>query len=526
VNPGLDHRTQNWHVRKPPARSRRGVVASQHRLAAEVGAERLAAGGNAVDAAVAAGFALAAIEPWNSGLGGIGYMLVYLAKENRVEVVDFGPVSPRALDPADFPLSGGFAGDLFAWPAVKEDRNVHGPLSFAVPGEVDGLGLALERFGTQSLATVLQAAIALAEDGIAVDWYLTLKVATLAAELARYGATRDIWLPAGMPPVTPPDAPFNRIRLIGLAGTLRRLASAGRRDFYEGAIAAAIAKDIHAMGGVLGLEDLKEYRARIVAPTECDYRGTTIALAPQLTAGPSMAWALRHLAHRKFKPGGPHTDAFVAYAEVLREAYAQRLQTMGESEGRAPSSTTHLNVVDRDGNMVALTQTLLSVFGSKVVLPATGILMNNGIMWFDPRPGAPNSLAPAKRPLTNMCPVIARRGGKPWFAIGASGGRKIFPAVLQIASFLIDHGMSLEDAFHQPRIDASGGEHVGVDPRLPQEVKSALSEKFTVHPAELAVYPANFACPSAVLDDSTTGERLGISDVMSPWSGAAAEKER
>jgi gamma-glutamyltranspeptidase/glutathione hydrolase len=486
----------------------------------------LGAGGNAVDAAVAAGFALAAIEPWNSGLGGIGYMLVYLARENRVEVVDFGPISPRALDPADFPLSGGFAGDLFAWPAVKGDRNVHGPLSFAVPGEVDGLGLALERFGTQTLATVLQPAIDLAEDGIAVDWYLTLKVATLAAELARYGATRDIWLPAGMPPVTPPDAPFNRIRLAGLAGTLRRLASAGRRDFYEGEIAAAIAKDIHAVGGVLGIEDLKEYRARIVAPTECDYRGAKISLAPQLTAGPSMAWALGRLANRRLERKGPHADSFVAYVEVLREAYAQRLRTMGESEGRAPSSTTHLNVIDRAGNMVALTQTLLSVFGSKVVLPATGVLMNNGVMWFDPRPGAPNSLAPAKRPLTNMCPVIARREGKPWFAIGASGGRKIFPAVLQIASFLIDHGMSLEDAFHQPRIDASGGEHVGVDPRLPQDVKSALSEKFTVHPAELSVYPANFACPSAVLSDPRTGERFGISDVMSPWSGAAAEKER
>jgi gamma-glutamyltranspeptidase/glutathione hydrolase len=526
VNPGLDHPTQNWQVRKPPARSQRGVVASQHRLAAEVGVGMLAAGGNAVDAAVAAGFALAAIDPWTSGLGGIGYMLVYLARENRVEVVDFGPISPRALDPADFPLSGGFAGDLFAWPAVRDDRNVHGPLSFAVPGEVDGLGLALERFGTRTLATVLQPAIDLAEDGIAADWYLTLKVATLAKELARYSATRDIWLPAGMPPVTPPDAPFNRIRLAGLAGTLRRLASAGRRDFYEGEIAAAIAKDIHAMGGVLGPEDLGQYRARIAAPMECDYRGATLALAPQLTAGPSMAWALGRLANRRFEREGPHADAFVAYAEALREAYAQRLQTMGESQARAPSSTTHLNVIDRAGNMVALTQTLLSVFGSKVVLPGTGILMNNGVMWFDPRPGAPNSLGPAKRPLTNMCPVIARRDGKPWFAIGASGGRKIFPAVLQIASFLIDHGMSLEDAFHQPRIDASGGEHVGVDPRLPQEVKSALSEKFTVHPAELAVYPANFACPSAVLDDLTTGERFGISDVMSPWSGAAAEKER
>jgi len=518
--------TQNWQVRKPPARSRRGIVASQHRLAAEVGAETLAAGGNAVDAAVAAGFALAAIEPWNSGLGGIGYMLVYLAKENRVEVVDFGPMSPRALDPGDFPLSGGLAGDLFSWPAVAEDRNVHGPLSFALPGEVDGLGLALERFGTRTLAAVLQPAIELAEEGIAVDWYLTLKVATLAGELARYGVTRDIWLPAGMPPVTPPDAPLRRLKLAGLADTLRRLSSAGRRDFYEGEIAAAISKDIRAMGGVLGLEDLKQYRARITAPIECDYRGATIALAPRLTAGPSMAQALGRLAGRRFDPGGPRADAFVAYAETLREAYARRLRTMGDStDERAPSSTTHLNAIDRDGNMVALTQTLLSVFGSKVVLPATGILMNNGVMWFDPRPGTPNSLAPAKRPLTNMCPMIARLGGKPWFAIGASGGRRIFPAVLQIASFLVDHGMSLEGAFHQPRIDASGGERVGVDPRLPQEVKNALGGKFPVQPAELAVYPANFACPSAVLNDLTTGERFGMSDVMSPWSGAAAEKE-
>src|SRR2546428_4431876 len=134
-------------------------------------------------------------------------MLVYLARESRVKVVDFGPVSPRALDPADFPLSGGFAGDLFAWPAVREDRNVHGPLSFALPGEVDGLGLALERFGTQTLATVLQPAIDLAEEGIAVDWHLTLKVATLAGELARYSVTPDIWLPPGESPPPPPATP-------------------------------------------------------------------------------------------------------------------------------------------------------------------------------------------------------------------------------------------------------------------------------------------------------------------------------
>jgi gamma-glutamyltranspeptidase/glutathione hydrolase len=171
--------------------------------------------------------------------------------------------------------------------------------------------------------------------------------------------------------------------------------------------------------------------------------------------------------------------------------------------------------------MVAVTQTLLSVFGSKVVLPQTGILMNNGIMWFDPRPDSPNCLAPNKRPLTNMCPVIVRRGDRPWFAIGASGGRKIMPAVLQIASFLIDHGMSLEDAFHQPRIDAGGGDTVGVDPRLPETIRNALAAKYPVTETELVVYPTNFACPSAVLRDAASGEFEGIADVLSPWSGAA-----
>jgi gamma-glutamyltranspeptidase/glutathione hydrolase len=193
----LEHLVQNWTVRKPVARSRGGIVATQNRIAGEAGAQVLAAGGNAIDAAVATGFALAAVEPWNSGLGGIGFMLVYLAKERRVHVVDFGPVSPRALDPADYPLVGGgvTTRDLFTWPTVKDDRNVHGPLSIAVPGHVDGLGTALEKFGTLSFADALQPAIGLAERGIAVDWYLTLKVATMTRELARYDSTRAVWLP-------------------------------------------------------------------------------------------------------------------------------------------------------------------------------------------------------------------------------------------------------------------------------------------------------------------------------------------
>ena len=523
-----EHRVQNWHVRKPLARSRGGVVATQNRVAGEVGARVLAAGGNAVDAAVATGFALAAVEPWNSGLGGIGFMLVYSAKERRVSVVDFGPVSPGRLDPAAYPLtgSGATSRDLFTWPAVKDDRNVHGPLSFAVPAHVDGLGLALEKFGTLEFADVVQPAVGLAERGMPVDWFLTLKVAVSAKDLARYATTRDIWLKDGLPPVTAPGAALERLQLKGLAGTLSQLAAAGRRDFYEGELAAAIIRDVRAVGGILSEEDLRNCRARIVEPLISDYRGAQIALAPGLTAGPSMARALDGLRARRFRRNGPQADAFVAYAEVLREAYSHRLAAMGETaDARSPSSTTHLNVIDRHGNMVALTQTLLSVFGSRVVLPSTGILMNNGIMWFDPRPGSANCIGPAKRALTNMCPVIAMRSGRPWFALGASGGRKIFPAVLQISSFLVDHNLYLEDAFHQPRIDASESEHVAVDSRMPAAVLKALSEKFPTRVNELVVYPTNYACPSAVLRESKSRENFGVADVMSPWSGAVAEDQ-
>ena len=145
--PNISSRTGS--VRKPLARSRGGIVATQNKIAGEAGIGILNAGGNAVDAAVATGLALATVEPWNSGLGGVGFMLVYIAKEKKVHVVDFGPISPHKLDPADFPLTGGFTTDLFTWPTVKDDRNVHGPNSIAVPGHMDGLATALAKFGSQ-----------------------------------------------------------------------------------------------------------------------------------------------------------------------------------------------------------------------------------------------------------------------------------------------------------------------------------------------------------------------------------------
>ncbi len=220
-----------------------------------------------------------------------------------------------------------------------------------------------------------------------------------------------------------------------------------------------------------------------------------------------------------FAKPGPGADAFVAYAGSLRAAYAERLERMGAETVAA--HTSHLSACDREGNFVALTQTLLSTFGSRVVLPKTGVLMNNGVNWFDPRPGRPNSTAPGKKPLTNMCPLVARRGDVGWFAVGASGGRKILPAVLQMTSFLVDHGLDLETAAHQPRIDVSDPDTVTLDPRLPAATADALAAKFPTRIYEHVAYPGGYACPSAVL--RADGRSEGVGDALSPWSGAVTE---
>src|SRR5271170_2617917 len=258
------HLTQNWEVRKPGASSRGGIVASQSRTAATVGAEMLAAGGTAVDAAVAAALALAAVEPWNSGLGGIGFMVVHRAGADHAEAVDFGPVAPRGLDPAAYKLTGATKTELFTWPQVEEDRNIHGPLAFAIPSSVRGYAAAVERVGRMPWRDLVAPALALAREGVPVDWFTTVKVAGAAAELRLYDESRRIWLPDGLPRVCPPERDWTNLALGRLADTLERIATAGPDDFYEGDIARAIAADVRAAGGVLSGEDLAGCRARVM----------------------------------------------------------------------------------------------------------------------------------------------------------------------------------------------------------------------------------------------------------------------
>jgi gamma-glutamyltranspeptidase/glutathione hydrolase len=499
----------------------RGAVVAQNTLAAEVGARTLARGGNAIDAAVTTAMAIGCVEPWMSGIGGIGYMAVWIAKERRAYIVDYGAIAAQRLDPKTYRIIPGQApSDLFGWPPVVEDRNLKGYHAIAVPGQVDGMATVLQRFGTWSWPQVIDPAIELAERGLLCDWYATLMIATGAAHLAGYETSRATYLPDGLPPVVGWDGTPPRIKLGRLAETLKRLRDAGPRDYYEGEIARKIVSDLRDGGSPIAADDLANYHARIVEPVSFARNGATIHTVPHLTAGPTMKRAFELIGDRTIGAGAPDADAFVAVAEGLHVAYEERLRTMGDAH--TPSCTTHFNVVDADGNMVALTQTLLSLFGSRVMLPQTGILMNNGIMWFDPEQGRPNSVAPGKRPLCNICATVVSKNDEGWFAIGASGGRRIVPAITQLIMMQTDRGLDVETAFHLPRVDVSGTGPIRVDWNLPDTVKRAIAARRPIEEVPNVVYPLNFANPSCIRRDPMTGMVTGMNEVMSPWAGGAA----
>jgi gamma-glutamyltranspeptidase/glutathione hydrolase len=515
------HVTQHWQLAKPAASGRRGVVVCQARAGAEAGVAILDAGGNAVDAAVAAALALAAVEPWNSGLGGIGFALVHRAGEARAQMVDFGPVAPAGLKPSHFKLTGRMKQDLFAWPEVEGDANIHGPLSFVIPSAVAGYAHLHGRWGTLPLHDLVAPALALAKRGLPMDWFTTLKVGVSASVLRKYAESARIYLPDGLPPVPPYQGTPGFLRLGNLAETLAQLQEAGLRDFYEGDVASSMVRDIRDMGGELSADDLRRCEARVAPAKEISWQGKTLQLAGGLTAAPTLARVLEQM---QDVPHGATPDAawYLALARAMKRAYAERLEALGETEPKAASScTTHLTVCDAEGTMVAVTTTLLSSMGSRVVLPGSGVLMNNGVMWFDPRPDQPNSIAPGKRPLTNMCPVIVRDGDTPVLGLGASGGRRILASIVQMLAYTMQFGMGAEDAAHHPRIDVSDPGFVTADRRFSSAIIDALSADGRTDVVEQAVLPVNFACPNLILQRN--GLRTGISDAYSPWSAAIAQ---
>ena len=503
---------------KSAAVSARGVVASQNRAASAVGAQVLRDGGNAIDAAVATALALTVVEPWMSGLAAGGALLFYSAKTGSVKVVDFSMVAPAALDPSSYAVVSGQNSDLFGWPSVIDDRNLLGAPSVAVPGLVAGLSLALSEFGARSWADLLAPAINLARQGLEVDWFTSLMIAQAVPDLQKFPASAADFLRAGQAPLPAAPAPGARpLRLPRerLLATMTRLAAAGPRDFYQGEIASSIIADMQAEGGCLSLQDLRGYEAKILDPAELCYRGQRVCVVPGLNGGPTVLAALRDLARRYTAGDSIDASTFVAHAGSLHAAWQERLAGMGHDGGE--SCTTHLSVVDAEGNMVALTQTLLSIFGSRLTLPHTGLLMNNGIMWFDPVPGRRNSIAPGKRPLANFSPTLLL-GPNGNYALGGCGGRRIIPAVVGIVSFLTDHGLSLAEAIARPRIDVSGSPWITADSRLPRTMLEALAQVAPVVAAERTVLPVNFSIASGVADRN--GEKSGATEPSMPWAEA------
>ena len=516
---------------KPATRSAGGIVVSQCRIASEIGARVLCEGGHAVDAAVATAFAIGVVEPWMSGIGGIGAMLVRDAKSGAVTGFDFGAVSPMALNPADYPVVGGTDANLFGWPVVKDNRNTTGAYAMVTPTQPAGLAAAHKKYGTKRWADLLQPAIKLAVDGPVADWFTVLMIANAVGDLRRDPGAAARFLRNGAPPSLPvainPDSVV-RMPAPQLALSLRAIAADGAAAMSTGALARAIAEDVRAMGGGLSADDLAAPRVKEVASLVIPHGAQSIHVLPELNGGPTLAAAFGELARLRPTPaaslsGNGGGATFVAYGRALQHAWADRFTRLGDAGERgAPTCTTHISVVDRAGNMVTLTQTLLSLFGSRVVLPQTGILMNNGINWFDPVPGRPNSIGPGKRALANYAPAILTGSGQA-MAIGGSGGRKIIPAVFQALAMAVDFGLDLDAIVHQPRIDVSGEASVGVDRRLDRATLAALDAAFDTVLAEPVAYPFPFTVLSGVRRVGDQNE--GATEPEHPWSEAVAEDD-
>ena len=508
-----------WTIEKREARSDRGVIACQNWRAAEAGADVLSRGGNAMDAAVTAALTLSVVEPWLSGVGGGGFLLRADAATGAVEALDFNVNASRNLDPADYPLVAGRDGDWFDWPSVRDDRNLIGYSSICVPGAIAGFAEALERFGTISFAEAVQPAIEHARQGLVIDWFTVLCLAIDAEGLGRFPSSAALFLKDGRAPRVPDVGTVRTIAMPRKAAMFERLARAGARDFYEGEVAAMIVADLAAGGSAIDAAELAAYMPVWCKPIETEFRGLAVHAMPGLSGGPTLAAALAELEDTLPAGDGLGGAAALAFARAIRRASEHRLRTLGHASGE--SCTTHVSVVDRDGTMVSLTNTLLSRFGSKVVLPQTDMLMNNGVMWFDPRPGQANSIAPGVRPLANMCPIVATRDGRPMLALGAAGGRQIMPAVAQILSYVAACGMSLEAAMQAPRIDASGVT-LKVNRSARPDVAARLGEEFPVAIVEDTLYPVNFSIPSAVMRDG--GDNVGMAHPNHPWAAVGVER--
>lgn len=465
----------------------RGVVAANHPVGSAAGLEMLALGGNAIDAAIATLFTLNVVEPMMVGIFGAGWMNIRLADGTSIILDNYSTAPLAATADLYTPLSS-------TWPDYMETQgraNKVGYLAVGVPGTLKAWAEAVQQWGKLDLATVMQPAIRAARRGFLASAYLCELVANAQPDLLRFPATARIFLPGGRP-----LRPGALVVQPQLAEALQAIAELGPAVLYDGALGQTIVDDIQQNGGILTMADLRAYQTIRREPLVADYRGYQVTVpAPPCAGGVHLLQILRILAGYDVAGLGFGTaDNLHLLAECFKIAFADRAAYLGDptdqqapldwllspgyaaerrsqidlrqanraGPGVAPrvesSNTTHVTAADRDGNIACLTQTINDAFGSKVMVPGTGILLNNTMALFDPHPDQPNSVGPGRRMTSSMCPTIITRDGQPFLALGTPGGVRIFPSVLQAISNVIDHGLSLQAAVEAPRVWTQGQE--------------------------------------------------------------------
>ncbi len=473
-----------------PASSRNGMVVSQERIATLVGLSVLKEGGNAVDAAVAMGFALAVTYPRAGNLGGGGFMLVHLGKTGRTVAIDYREKAPLKAT-RDMFLGGNGKVDL--------ERARHSVYSSGVPGTVAGLSLALEKYGTMPLEKVIAPAIRLAEEGFAVTPELRESLLKAKERMKKSSESMYIFFAKnGEPP-----GEGEILRQNNLAWSLKQISRSGPQAFYRGAIAKKITAYMKKEGGLITERDLASYEAITREPVTGSYRGYSIRSMPPPSSGGVHLIQMLNILERYPLPRYGHNSARYVHvlSETMKLAYADRSEHLGDPdfspvptehliskqyakrlasrinpEKPTPSrhikpgspvsaqgaDTTHFTVADRFGNVVSNTYTLNFPYGSGLAVAGTGILLNNEMDDFSAKPGTPNaygliggeknSIAPGKRMLSSMTPTIVLKDGEFFLATGSPGGSRIITSVLQVVLNMVDHKMSIQEAVAAPRI--------------------------------------------------------------------------
>jgi gamma-glutamyltranspeptidase/glutathione hydrolase len=479
-------------ARLQPVTAASGLVTSQEAHATRIGVDILRRGGNAVDAAIAVGFALAVTLPRAGNLGGGGFMLIHKVQENRTVAIDYRETAPAAATKEMF---------LDAQGNADPAKSTASGLAVGVPGTVAGFALALEKHGSGkfTIGDLAAPAVALARDGIPVEDDLADSLPQAEAALARYPSTKAIFF-------GPDDAPLKRgdtLVQADLADTLLRVARDGPAGFYEGPTAERIVAAVQGAGGAMTLDDLKAYQAVEREPVTGSYRGYAIASMPPPSSGGTHVVEILNIleGYDLAALGAGSAEALHLQAEAMKRAYADRSQYLGDPgfvkvplkaliskdyaasirtgialDKATPSSaikpgdlapfegdhTTHFSVVDSEGNVVSNTYTLNLNFGLGLVAEGTGVLLNNELDDFAAKPGAPNAFglvggdanapAPGKRPLSSMSPTIVFKDGKPFLVTGSPGGSRIISTVVQVISNVVDHGMNVAEAVAAPRM--------------------------------------------------------------------------